>query len=99
MKKFLLSRSAEEDLDEIWTRIARDSVETANRFLKALVDNFPLLADFPSMGPARDDLRPGIRCLPFKSYLIFYRPRGQHRVEVVRVIHAARDLSALFNQR
>jgi plasmid stabilization system protein ParE len=29
VKKFLLSRSAEEDLDEIWVRVARDSVETA----------------------------------------------------------------------
>ena len=47
------------------------------------------------MGVARDDLGPGLRALPFRDYIIFYRdePRG---VIVVRVLHGARDIGALF---
>ncbi len=109
MNKFLLSRSAEKDLEEIWLYVGRESVGLANRFLKSLTGRFPVLADFPDMGVVREDLfpedkdsgrRPGasVRCLPFKSYLIFYRKRSPHRIEILRVVHAARDLSALFDQ-
>ena len=32
----------------------------------------------------------------FENYVIFYRPTGAG-IDVVRVIHAARDIEALFN--
>ena len=31
----------------------------------------------------------------FENYLIFYRPI-EHGVEIVRVLHAARDIAAIF---
>jgi toxin ParE1/3/4 len=56
---------------------------------------FDLLADNPGMGLARDDLRPGLRRFTHARYLIYYRPiRGG--IEVVRLVHGARDERAVW---
>jgi toxin ParE1/3/4 len=52
-------------------------------------------------GRARPELRPDIRSIPFKNYLIFFRylPSGTDRdiFEVVNVIESHRDLVAYFH--
>ncbi len=96
MRRYRLSRRAKRDLDEIWLYIARDSIDSANRFLELLTDRFPLLADSPGMGRLREDLQPKLRSFPVKKYLIFYRPLGKTGVSVVRVVHGARNLRTLF---
>ena len=95
MRRYRLSRRAKKDLDEIWLYIARDSIESANRFLDLLTDKFPLLADSPRMGRLREELQPDLRSFPVKNYLI-YRPLGKTGVSIVRVVHGARDLRSLF---
>lgn len=50
-----------------------------------------MLADHSAIGPARDDIGPGIRILSAGSYLVLYRLR-KDRVDIVRVVHGARDL-------
>lgn len=94
-RKVKISRPARNDLDEIWLYIARDSLDSADRFIDYLTDKFPLLASSPGMGRSRDDLKPGLHSQPVKNYLILYRPL-KGRIEIVRVVHAARDLKALF---
>lgn len=86
---------AEEDLHTIWRTVAGGSPAAADRLLDDLEETLRLLADYPALGPARDVLAPGVRVFPVDNYLIFYRtpPNG---IEVVRVLHAARDLDALF---
>jgi plasmid stabilization system protein ParE len=37
----------------------------------------------------------GIRGFPAQDYMIFYR-ESSHDIEIVRVLHGARDISALF---
>jgi len=93
--KLKISRPAKKDLDDIWLYIAQDNVDAADRFVDLLTDKFPVLASFPEMGRSRDDLASGLRGLPVKNYLILYRNlKGQ--VEIVRVVHGARDLKSLF---
>jgi plasmid stabilization system protein ParE len=63
-----LSPEAEAELDEIWLYIARgtSSMDAADRFLETLTRRFFLLSQNPYIGRPRDqDLRPGIRSLPF----------------------------------
>jgi toxin ParE1/3/4 len=93
---YRISASAENDLEEIWAFIAQDSVDAADHFIEFLIGKFPLLTDFPRLGRARDELSPGLRSFPVKSYVIFYRDHGEV-VEVVRVLSAARDIEALFD--
>ncbi len=49
------------------------------------------LADNPLMGPARPDIAPEFRYHPVGNYLLLYRIVSGG-IEVVRVVHGARDL-------
>jgi plasmid stabilization system protein ParE len=50
MKEYILSTSAELDLNEIWEYIARDSIDAADRWIGKLFDAFDALAQNPGMG-------------------------------------------------
>lgn len=50
------------------------------------------LADYPELGPERPNLGQGIRILPVDSITIFYRVAAGH-VEIVRILHSARDIN------
>ena len=86
---------AEEDLIDIWLYIAHDDVRAAERLLDDIEEKFLLLAAQPSLGPARPDIAPGLRYLPVRRYLILYR-EITGGIEIVRVVHGARDVPALM---
>lgn len=86
---------AEADIAEIWDYIADDSFAQADAFLDRLDRQFRLLAKEPFIGRARDELAAGLRSVPFGRYVIFYRPNDRG-IEVVRVLHGARDVDAQF---
>lgn len=86
---------AEEDLIEIWIYIAQDNPEAADRVLDDIKQRFHVLADNPLMGRLRPDIAPELRYFTAGKYLILYRT-VQDGVQIVRVIHGARDLSHLF---
>lgn len=102
MAKFGFSPEAREDLDQIHAYISEDNPEVADRVLEAALSTFATLAKMPGMGQPRvfkhselSGLR-SFRVDGFQNYLIVYRP-GDDGVEVVRVLHGARDLDALFS--
>jgi len=91
------------DLSDIASYIAEDNLDAAERFLDAAEEAFALLASMPSMGRAVNFQSPaaqGIRVWRvrgFERYLIFYRAVA-HGIEIVRVLHAARDIERLFEE-
>lgn len=50
------------------------------------------------MGRARDELAQGVRSFSFGRYIIFYAP-SDDGIEVVRVLHPARDVDSTFGER
>ncbi len=94
---------AQEDAIEQAVYISEDNPEAADRFLEALERSCELLATMPDMGSRRTFDNPAladVRTMPikgFEKYLIFYRssPEG---VEIIRIVHGARDLPALFGE-
>jgi toxin ParE1/3/4 len=86
---------AEEDLIDIWLYIAHDDVRAADRLLDEIEEKLVLLSDQPSLGPARPDVAPELRYLPVRRYLILYR-EITGGIEIVRVVHGARDVPALM---
>ena len=86
---------AEEDLIEIWLYIAQDNPAAADRVLDDIEEMFEALVENPMIGRLRPDIAPELRYFTVGKYLILYRvvPNG---VQVVRVIHGARDLPHLF---
>ena len=87
---------AEADILEIWDYIADDSLTAADRWVDHLDEQFRVLATQPSMGRARDELAPDVRSFPFGRYVIFYMPLDDG-IDVVRVLHGARDIDAVFS--
>ena len=95
MSQAFVTRLAREDLLSIWSYIAADNPAAADRVLDAIDRRCALLADDPALGPARPDIAPQLRYSPVGSYLIFYRQVAEG-VEIVRVLHGARNLHAIF---
>lgn len=90
MSRLHFSSAARKDMTDIFDYIAMDNPRAARSFLDKLKVACQRLSQFPDMGVIRDELAPGVRCIPFASYLIFYR-RVEHGVEVIRVLHGSRD--------
>ena len=98
MSRVIRSPEAQSDVDEIAAHIAQDNLDAALRWLDSVDEAFKLLARFPGAGPMREELAAGLRSFPKGSYLILYRPM-EGGVEVVRVLHGARNLRRVFRRR
>lgn len=72
MPSVVRSRLAEDDLLEIWHYIAQDNPRAADRVLTRIQRALDLLARNPLIGPARPDLREGLRYFASGHYLILY---------------------------
>jgi toxin ParE1/3/4 len=94
--RILRRPQASEDIAEIWDRIADDDLVAADRWLDRLDRQLRLLATQPLMGRARDDLAEGVRSFPMGRYVVYYMPVDEG-IDVVRVLHSARDIDALFD--
>lgn len=77
------------------TYIADDSEKAANAFVAQVEAKFEPLLHHPGIGTPREQLAPGLRCLPYKNYCIYY-VFDDVAVTIVRVVHGARDVRALF---
>ena len=80
-----------------------EDLETAAAFYRAADDTFEQLTRSPRIGRNSDyeltQLR-GTRVFPmrhFTKHLIFYRV-NENEIEIVRVVHGARDLENLFDE-
>ena len=86
---------AESDLMGIGRYIAQDNPAAAARFVARLRETCMALEANPDMGRARPELLPDLRGFPVGQYVVYYR-REDETVEIVRVIHGARDIDAMF---
>lgn len=94
MKELRLSRAAESDLEEAWLHIAEESGhERADSVLDEIESRSRLLLAYPEAGRERSELWPGLRSFPASSHVVYYEVSGP-AVEVVRVLHGARDAEA-----
>ncbi len=91
-----ISDKAETDLDEIWAYIAKDNQEAADRMVDAVLVSSRLHVRFPGMGQNRGELGLNLRSFVVSPYVIFYRPHGD-TIEVLRVLHTARDIDRLID--
>jgi toxin ParE1/3/4 len=95
MSHLIFSPRAAFDLDDIYDYIAQSNPASAARIIQRIEKACRNLSQFPALGAQRDDLRPGLRVFPSGNFIICYRIAGT-AVEIVRVVHGARDLPSLF---
>ena len=96
MAKYIVSRRAQADIDEILAYIAADNLDAALSFSERLTHLFEMLAAHTKLGRERPELKEGVRSFPEGSYMIFYR-HWAGNIAIVRVIHASRDLDEMFD--
>lgn len=91
------------DLDQQVAYIAKDNLDVALRFFDSARQTFSQIAQTPDIGRLYKISKPRLSGLQkwsvkgFEKYLIFYRLQDD-RIEVVRILHAARDIPTILEQ-
>jgi plasmid stabilization system protein ParE/Arc/MetJ-type ribon-helix-helix transcriptional regulator len=90
-------------LTKFWFYIAQDNPQATEEFLSAIEEASNILSTTSEIGSRRYLYYPelqGLRFYPlkkFEKYLVFYRTvTDEEIVEIVRIVHGARDLPRLF---
>ena len=101
MPQIVRRSQAVADVIECAGFVGAEHVEVGLRFVAAAEAAFERLATFPYLGAQLTPHRPAFghfRRWPirgFENYLVVYRPIADG-IEVIRVLHGARDIEALF---
>ena len=98
MKRFVLTKPAERDLDAVKRYLIEKAGPTiARRVMKDVRKALAFLGSQPGAGHLREDLtnRP-VKFWPVYSYLIVYDPKSKP-IQIVRVLHGNRDIEELLN--
>ncbi len=94
MARVVFSDAAKADLIEIWDYISADSQLQADRLITKFREKLQHLAKWNTMGRPRPEFGKDCRSYPFGKYCFFFRPIDDG-IEVIRVIHSARDLDQI----
>jgi toxin ParE1/3/4 len=92
-----ISGDANRDLEAIADYIgANYGFPSSDRFIAGITARLKQLAQFPMMGPSREEIAPGFRSLNYERYLILYVVQD-YSINVMRVVSAYQDLTGLFD--
>jgi len=102
---YIVRPRADRDIDDLADSISEHSnLDNALDFLAEVYVTFSLLASQPEMGWPSKMSAPQLKSARtfrvsdrLSDFLIFYQPHASG-VEILRVVHGARDLPALFSQ-
>lgn len=98
--RFVISPLAGRNIEEILRYIADENPTAALKLEDQFLEAFRTLAQFPDAGHRRRDLASDRKLLFWTTgnYLIPYRVRSK-RIEIVAVLHAARNVRAILRHR
>ncbi len=99
-RRILIHEDASLDLQEHCNYLAQNNRDSAFRFFDAARQTFAALARMPGMGNLYESEEEIVSVRKwavkeFKKYLIFYR-YDDETLEILRIIHATRDLDPLL---
>lgn len=99
MRRVAISADAAADLEALHDFIALDNPRAAERLVERLEGAIGRLARNPAIGHSREDLTTlPVLFWPVGHYLIVYRHSGTS-LDVLAVVHGARDVSTLLTSR
>lgn len=94
-----VSAEAQDDLFEIWRRIAEDSLDLAYRIQAEFYALFESLARMPHQGHARKDLTsPPVLFFPLYSFLVTYDPNA-NPIRILAVLRGRRNVKRILRDR
>ncbi len=98
MRRATFLASVQNDVLGILSYIAEQSgsLSVAQRFVRQVRAHCHKLAGLPgTLGRARPEIRPDLRSVPYKNYVIFFR-YVEDRFEVVNILEGHRDIIDYF---
>ena len=96
MKRLVFAPAANEDLLTIGAYIAEDNPDRAESFVAELEATALRIAERLRSFPSRDEISDGLGVAVHGRYLLLFREL-EADVRIVRVVHGARDLRAIFS--
>lgn len=92
----IIADPANADLETTADYLAANyGLSRSDEFIDGITARMKYIAKFPRIGRSREELSPGLRSLPYKPYLIFYRIQDE-TIEIVRIASGYQDLTQLF---
>ena len=96
---YLFTTRALNDLDDIWSYIAADNMNAANRVEMAILSSCKALAEHPQAGSKRIE----ITTLPvrfwavprYPNFIVVYRPETKP-LQVIAILHGKRDIGSVL---
>lgn len=96
-RRLVLSRKAKAQINSLYEYVAREgSVEIADRYIDALLNRLAGLTEFADRGTRRDDLRPGLRTVPFRRRLTIAYAVRPHEVRIFAIARAGQEMRQLL---
>jgi plasmid stabilization system protein ParE len=102
MSAYALTPRAQTDIFEIWSHIAEENEDAADRVEQAIFEACAFVAEAPMRGHSRADLT--ARSLRFwtltryPNYTVVYRPETSP-LQVIAVLHGRRNLRKVLKKR
>ena len=94
--RVIFSLPAEQDLESIGDYIAKNSPIQALMFVRELKSRCRLIAENPLAYRLRPELAAAIRSCAHGHYVIFFTITAAGDTLIVRILHGAKDLPAIF---
>lgn len=92
MKRYTLSRKAEDDVIDIFVHgMQVFGIQQAERYHDLLEKTFQFLAENPDAAREREEITPPVRIHPFESHIVIYAIDADRKVFVLRVRHGRED--------
>ena len=70
----------------------RWGVKQRNNYLETIDDAMCRIAESPGIGTKREDVASGYCAFPIRRHFIFYRLAPDSVVEIIRILHQARNV-------
>ena len=97
-RSVVYSPRAKQQLTELYLWIAQQSghPDRAQRYISAILDFCDSLAQFPMIGFARDDLRPGLRTIGFRRRVVIAFAVNEKTAEIHGIFYGGQNYEALM---
>ncbi len=96
--RIVVTPEARDQIDQLYRYIATAAQDSdfALGFVGRLLDHIATLAEFPQQGTPREDIRPGLRTIPWQRRATIAYVVEERDVVIVGVFYAGRDMDALL---
>jgi toxin ParE1/3/4 len=96
MRSVIYSPESKRDLADIFAYLNEHSVTASSHLAEQIDQKTAILSAHPGIGRDRSELLVGLRSFVVGNYVVFFRVTLSS-IEIVRVLHGARDIESFFN--